>query len=81
MVEKSPEIERILTAIRKAIIAEVIRQYSVPPHVVWVRDVSTCVRRSFYSRIYLREMDEKQAFKLLRGGFCTNSSWRNCRYD
>ena len=61
------ELERILSAIKKAIITKVSRQYSAPAHIVWVREVATCIRQSFYNRIYHRNFNEKQAFILLRG--------------
>ena len=64
---ENQELKRILSAIRKAVIAEVSKQYSVPAHIIWVREVATCIRQSFYNRIYYRNFDEKLAFILLRG--------------
>lgn len=63
----SEEIRRIMAAIEKAIILEVSELTRVPPNVVWVTEVSRCIRQSFYSRIFLRSPDFGAAYTILRG--------------
>ena len=64
---EDPEIERIVSSVRRAIAAEVLKLYTLPPNVVWVREVSGCLRQAFYNRVYYRVLDEKQTFAIFRG--------------
>ncbi len=61
------EVKRILAAIEKAIMLEVSELTSAPPNVIWVTEVSRCIRQSFYSRIYLKSLDFSAAYTILRG--------------
>gem|GEM_PF-804019 len=61
------EVKRILAAIEKAVMLEVSELTRAPPNVIWVTEVSRCIRQSFYSRIYLRSLDFSAAYTILRG--------------
>jgi len=61
------EIRRILAAIERAVLLEVSELTRAPPDVVWVTEVSRCIRQSFYSRIFIKTPDFGAAYSILRG--------------
>jgi len=63
----SDEIRRILAAIERAVLLEVSELTRAPPNVIWVTEISKCIRQSFYSRIFLKSLDFTAAYTILRG--------------